>query len=539
MICDLRSAAETELVADICVIGAGAAGIALAREFLHTSYSVILLDTGGLTFDQEAHSLGAGESVGVPFSGLQLGRYRGFGGTTRTWGGQCVMMDDTDFAARTWVPDSGWPIGLAEMEPYYRRAEVVLNVQGQAYDEKIWRRFRLTVPEFDRAEIVPRFTVYSPHPDFGSVYLRALREAPNVNICLYAHALRLQSSEGRRLTSGLVVGVVGATKVCRVRARVYVICCGGIESARLLLLSDQPHSDGLGNEHGNVGRYYQDHPNGYVGTVETRDARFLQDRFGLLYRGRVRYFPKLRLAAAKQRHDGVLNAVAHLVFEYDDKASLALRAFAHAVRHRRMPERFVQRLRDIIMGAPHSAEILIRRYGLGRSPALVPRRIHLQAHTEQAPNRDSRISLGDARDAFGQRCVRVDWRLGDLERRTFDTVAKTTAAEFSRLRLGTVRLKQWMDGSTAAWMANVSDAYHHIGATRMSHHPKDGVVDPNLRVHSLDNLYICSSSVFPTSGYANPTLTIVALALRLADTLKSRLTMMEQPGATGTGSTAG
>ncbi len=518
MIADLRSGEATELTADVCIIGAGAAGIALAREFLGTSHSVLMLETGGFAFDPDAHALGEGEATGLRFNGFQDGRFRGFGGTTRTWGGQCVEMDPSDFMTRSWVPDSGWPITYDELEPYYRRAESVLHVAGETYDEAIWRRFGLEPPRFDPSFVTPRFTVMTPRPDLARVYRAELNDASNITVCLHAHALQLVWRQ--RAVSSVDVAVVGSSKRLSVRARIYVLASGGLESARLLLLSTGDGALALGNEHGNVGRYYQDHPNAHVGTIETHDARFLQDRFGLLYRGRVRYFPKLQLATPKQHGDRVLNAIANLIFEYDDKAVQAMRSFANALRRRRPPERFAGQLIDLIAGSSNSAHMLLRRYALGRSPALKPDRIVLQIHTEQAPNPDSRVLLGDALDTFAQRRIRVDWRLSDLERQTFATLTDAIATEFTRLGLGSVSPAEWMRGSGNGWAVQVSDAYHHIGATRMSTHPPTGVVDRTLRIHSVDNAYIASSSAFPTSGYANPTLTIVALALRLADTLK-------------------
>jgi len=522
MLEDLRKGAEAEVVTDICIVGAGAAGIALANEFVGTGTRVLLLESGGDQFDANADSLSIGESVGVPFSGLQLGRFRGFGGATRLWYGQCVHLDPIDVEHRSWVAGSDWPINLDLLAPYYERAEQFFGLSGhESYDERIWRRFRVADPNLDHELIRARFAILSPQPDISKTYRRTLAKARNVTIALYGHALRLHLSQDRSRIDRIDVAVIGKAPIV-VRATSFILCNGGIESARLLLLSNTEDSRGVGNEYDNVGRYYQDHPNAIVAAVQSERAPVLQDMFAMLYRDGKRYFPKMRLAPEVQRKKIVLNAVAHLVFQYDERAYNSLRAFWRAAHLRRLPQDAPARALDVIKGPGQAASILYRRYVRGRSPNFTPQRIFLHAHIEQAPNRDSRVQLADTIDAFGQRRARLDWRLGDIEHRTFGAITCAIGEEFARLGLGTLEPEPWLHKVGHDWTSKVSDAYHYIGATRMSSQPQAGVVDRNLQVHSLENLYICSSSVFPTSGYANPTLTIVTLAFRLADFLKKR-----------------
>jgi choline dehydrogenase-like flavoprotein len=522
MIEDLRRSAQQDRSTDICIVGAGAAGIALAMEFAGTSRRVLMVESGGDRFDAEADALSAGDSIGVPFIGLRSGRYRGLGGATRLWAGQCLPFDTIDFEQRPWVPESTWPIGLGDLKDFYVRAEKFFGLTGrEVYDERIWPRFHLTDPGFDHSILRPRFTVYSPFPDLIRVYRRPLQAAPNVSVALYGHALKFHLAQGGSRVESLEVGIPGGSRFL-VRASTFVLCNGGIEAARLLLLSSDERSAGIGNERDLVGRYYQDHPNGIVASVNANAPRALQDHFTILYRERKRYFPKIRLAPEVQKREHTLNAVAHLVFEYEEAAVDALRAFVRAARRRALPRHALRKAGAIAMGSGETLTMLYRRYVRGRSPNFTPRRILLQAHVEQAPNRDSRILLSDTVDTFGQPRVRMDWRLGNLEHHTFAAITDRVGSEFARLGLGTLQAHTWTRDATSDWTTHVEDAYHHIGATRMSSEPSSGVVTPELRVHSTANLYVCSSSVFPTSGYANPTLTIVALALRLADFLKQR-----------------
>lgn len=514
----------TDVDVDVCIVGAGAAGIALARALSGNGLRIALLETGGRAFEDAAHGLSAGESVGLPFSGLQLGRHRGLGGTTRTWAGQCIDFDDVDFAARDWVPDARWPFSRASLEPWYRRAESVFKLSHEAYDARAWTKLGLHPPSFDDDAVLPRFTIYSPQPDLGRSYQKELERSGDVAVWLHAHALRVRSA----LAGGRVLGVEAAANSglrAFFRARFVAICCGGIESARLLLVSDDVEPRGLGNARDLVGRFYQDHPNGITATIRTEDPRRLQDLFGLGYRGRVRYFPKLRLSPAVQRRERVLNGISHPVFRYEsDSVVDVMRDLLRALRGRKLPPDVVRTAIRLVRGAPETAHVLYRRYGLGRSPAMRPSAIELQGYVEQPPRAESRVFLGDARDAFGLRRICVDWRLGELEHRTLRVMTEVVGREFARLGLGRVDPAAWLAPEATEWTRHLSDAYHHAGTTRMSADAATGVVDENLRVHGIANLFVCGSSVFPTSGYANPTLTIVALALRLGEHLATSAT---------------
>jgi choline dehydrogenase-like flavoprotein len=142
---------------------------------------------------------------------------------------------------------------------------------------------------------------------------------------------------------------------------------------------------------------------------------------------------------------------------------------------------------------------------------------------EQRPNRDSRVLLGNDRDRLGQRRVQLDWRLSETDRKTATRALDVAAQEFGRIGLGRARIALDLSHD-ASWPANMISSCHHSGTARMSNDPRTGVVDADCRVHSIDNLYVAGSAVFPTAGYANPTLTIVALAQRLAEHLERTLT---------------
>jgi hypothetical protein len=248
----------------------------------------------------------------------------------------------------------------------------------------------------------------------------------------------------------------------------------------------------------------------------------LQELYGLLYRKRVRYLPRLVLSAGVQRSAEVLACAAHPVFDFGETSGIeAARRVYRAARAGRRPERLVRELGRIGRDAVKLAPVAYRRMTKGRSARATPARVLLQTHAEQAPDPDSRVTLSTRRDRLGVPLPKVDWRLSELDRRTARTMVATVAEEFHRLGLGEVRQQPWLDG--ADWRHGLSDSFHHMGTTRLGSDPKTSVLDSDCRVHDVAGLYVAGSSVFPACGYANPTLTIAAMAIRLSDHLKAQL----------------
>lgn len=523
MIQDARSfPPDFTLHTDVCVVGAGPAGIALANELTNSSLDVMVLEGGGTKVESTAQALNAGESVGITHREYQAGRVRAFGGTAKRWAGQCLRLDKIDFEPRDWVPDSGWPFDLAAFEPYYQRAETFFGVGGQAYDESNYRSFGIDRPEWASGSIESRFTVYTPFLDTGQAFFGSFRKAHKLRVLLHANVTQIETCESGDSAVAVRVRTLEG-KVGRVSARAFVVAGGAIENARLLLASHDRRSRGLGNDHDLVGRFFQDHPTTFAATIEGGDPIALQQKFRLLYRRRHRYFPKFALSSLLQRQNEVLNSKAHLVFEYPEHSGLhAMREIYRSLRQGHLPEKTGAHARSVLRDYKEVAAAVVNRTR-GKSAPCGGAAVRLQCHLEQAPNRNSRIQLSERRDMLGMPTIKVDWQMTGLERKTLQTMTQTVASEFKRLQFGEVHPESWVQNDDLSWQDNLRDCAHHMGTTRMADSPLRGVVDHNCRVFGLKGLYIAGSSTFPTSGYANPTLTIVALAIRLADHLSSSL----------------
>jgi choline dehydrogenase-like flavoprotein len=527
MIHDFRNYGDgARIDADVCIIGAGPAGLALAHEFLGSAKKVVLLESGGLRRDPDVDALNEAESVGLSHRGSVDGRARLFGGTTRLWEGQCVPLAELDFVRRDWVAHSGWPISKADLNPYYRRAETFFGIGGERYDATVAERFDIVSPPLDRTALTYDFAVLVPRPELRKVYRSPFKDARNVLTLLHATATRIKLRED----GGGVdhVDVRSPEGACgEVRATAVVLTAGGIENARLLLTSNDVHATGIGNRHDLVGRFLQEHPTARPARIETGTSAGLVRLYSLLHGKRgLRYLPKIGLAPERQRAARMLNCSARVAFEFgaDSGAGAAQRLYS-AVRRGHWPEQpagGLWRVASDPLEVVHLARrYAARRYARGRASDSGLATLWLETSAEQVPNPESRVTLSRRCDRFGSNLPRIEWRLTDLDRRTAETFTEAVAAEFERLGLARLRPAKWLHDEDGGWRSEFSDSYHHMGTTRLAEDAKRGVVDEHCAVHGCRGLHIAGSSVFPTSGCANPTLTIVALSLRLADRLKA------------------
>jgi choline dehydrogenase-like flavoprotein len=527
---DARRLNAAAITADICIVGAGAAGIALAREFAGQSCRVALIESGDLDFHHRPQCLYLGDNIGLPSYSTARSRFRMFGGSTTRWGGQCRPLDSIDFEARTGIAHSGWPFSRDELEPYYRRAHRVCNLGPYDYSFPPSASAGGGALTIDDAVLETKIFRFSFPSDFGQVYRAELATAPNVDVYLNANVIDIEVDEHASHVTGVRIATFNGMRI-RCTATMYVLACGGIENARLLLASNHVVSAGLGNGRDLVGRFFMDHPYFLLGYYEPALPRYDKGIYVIEDYDRVGSEQKLNAALSLSertlRHEGLNGCAVYFVRrplyktlpEYFSPAGKSFTQLVDVARHHELPDGHLRRhARTVISGFRDVGRSLARQL----AEIAIPRpRLALRAVLEATPNPDSRVTLGTRIDRFGMPRVQVDWRLDSRDQRGLERLMAVVRGEFGRLRLGSLIEHQAADNS--GWPNSMTGGKHHMGTTRMHADARQGVVDPNCRLHGCANLYVAGSSVFPTGGYANPTLTIVALAVRLADHIKSRL----------------
>jgi choline dehydrogenase-like flavoprotein len=521
---DFRNVSEREIETDLCIVGSGPAGIAVAREFIGSACRVLMIESGGFDDTPEAAALNAVENVGAPRQLDQaLVRSRIFGGTSHVWNGRCAPLDEIDFEQRSWIPFSGWPLRHADLLPYFQRAGQYLGLR-RVDDARVSARLAAKVKDaLDPESLRVFWWQFSVDDADSSAPWRcgpsfAQRDAANVRVLLNATATQINTSRNGAELDSLEISARGGKKAT-VRARVVVLCTGGIEIPRLLLASQRTASSGVGNEYGVVGRFMMDHPRCTVGHFELATSLPIQ-RGLTVHRlhaaGGSRVFLRgLALSPELQRQEHLLNCAAwtHEERAEDDPWS-AVKRIARRARAASLKD-----VRAVVSQPWLAARQLQRRFVTNQPVIHKLTRLELRCDVEQTPDPESRITLSDTKDALGVPLARVDWRIGELEKRTLSRFAQLSIQTFARMKLPAPILSENVRSGHFS-PGDFMDVAHPSGAARMSRDPRTGVVNSNCQVHGVERLYAVGSAVFPTNGHVNPTLTIVALAIRLADRLK-------------------
>jgi len=497
------------LETDVCIIGAGAAGITIAKEMMDGPLQVILLESGGMTPDAKTQSLYDGKAGEFKYS-LSATRLRYFGGSTNHWRANCRPYDNLDFEKRSWIPLSGWPLNKSDLVPFYKRAQDICQLGNYDYYDINKLKPLLKVPPivFLGNRIQNNVIQTGRFLSFGKYYRQLISRAKNITTCTYANATDIETNEAASTVNRLKVSCLNGNEFY-ISARIFILATGGIENARLLLASNNIQKAGLGNEHDLVGRHFLEHPyadfplqisNGKI------DVRF----YSYWERQKVHnteVWGQLSLSDEVMK-EHALTRINVFVEPVPPKGVLSGQFVKASLTKKKLP-------RDL---STHTKNIFSDPYGIGKYlftknvlQRFSGKNYLVRPSFEMIPDPNNRVTLSDERDSINQLRASLQFRFSSDEK---ESVSKSLA--ILGKELGATGFEKG-----AERLINRPKFYsHHMGTTRMHDNPRQGVVDRNCRVHGISNLFIAGSSVFPTGSAAAPTLTIVALAVRLADYVK-------------------
>lgn len=490
-------AARTILKIHTAVIGSGAAGITIARELAGTATQVMLIEAGGYEYDHQLQSAYEAEAVTtntesvLDLSYPRWSRLRHFGGSTGHWGGWSCPLEEYDFEPRSWVAGSGWPFARRELIPYYDRACGLVEIPKFDFARPSESSLFTPSKDYDQIfagnesspDLEQRYFSYSPPTHFGIKYRQELQQSANVTVTINANVIRLDMDSFHERIEKLICRNQNGTEF-EIHAEVFILACGGLENPRLLLNSNHQAAAGLCNQYDLVGRYFLEHPHTMFATLMNVRGRDWMQSFIASGAGQSKRI--FTTTPEFQQKNQTMSYSCEVMTSGDQPADASL----------------VRQLTPL-MSPTSENEVYCT----------------LNVRADMEPNANNRVSIGLERDWLGLQKIKMNV---NFSRTDLDSIRRSTEAvmaHLSFLGLGRAKLKMATD---ELWPGSVWIGCHHMGTTRMAVNPRQGVVDADCKAHGLANLYIAGSSVFTTGGYGNPTLTIVAMALRLSDHLKAR-----------------
>lgn len=519
MLIDLRNHSdEAPQSADTLIVGSGAVGLTMAVELARAGRQVIVLEAGGRGVESESQDFfktAGWRDRQLP--GLHDGRFRMLGGTTNFWGGRLLKFDPVVFEHRPWVADAGWPITRQELDPYYERGYELLGMSHCLEDDMVWRRLDVVPPALGEVEIL--LSAWAPEPNFASLFRSEIGSSANLCVCINAPVVSLELDQtGERVSSVVVRTIAGGAR--RFSARQVILANGTVEIARLLKL---PLADARQAPWGSnrwLGKGFVDHIDCFGGHVTPLDRTRFHDLFDNTYFDGIKYMPMLKLSEQAQRERQLFGAAAQFLFNSQLSEHLAnAKLLARSIFRGHFQRQLVPDLPGLISSLRVAFPMIVRylRYRRMYNPA--DQGIQLRLISEQLPLEQSAVHLSERCDHLGMPIVEMDWRIDGRELETIATLGELVAHHLERHQLASVRLDPALVARDPSFLTAAVDSKHQMGMARMAHIPADGVVDRNLKVFGTRNLYVAGAAVYPTTGFANPTFTAIALGLRLANAI--------------------
>ena len=488
---------------DVCIFGSGPAGMSLALN-LPKKLRVLLIEGGDTEYSDESQNLYHGKNIGHDYFDLSITRLRFLGGSSNHWGGLCRPLDEVDFKSKSYENLSGWPINKKDLDVYLNKTKSILDIPDEV---------DLGMPDWlsqiqDSGELKEVTFWHSEPTRFAGKYRGEIESSKNIDCYINANLTDLRLDD-----SGRVLNIANiktySNKEYEIRAKSFVLAAGGLENPRILLNCNSQNEKGLGNDRDLVGRYFCEHPHFFVGDFVLEDSVRDSVRVEMQERNEWRHFRFLAPTEKEMLSRNMLN--------------FGIRFQPRFIESKDSNKNFKDKMREIICKTGWSKEFVewvtdrnIVCASDGNSDGT------LMVAAEQSLNYSSRVRLSNDADAFGLKRIDLDWQLTDADKNTLKQAALTVGEVLAKTKVGRVKPRQWLmspDSEFPGLDTEQIGGHHHMCTTRMSDLPEYGVVDKNLKVHGIDNLYIAGSSSFGSTGHVNPTFTIVQLSLRLADHL--------------------
>jgi choline dehydrogenase-like flavoprotein len=514
-------AVETETV----IIGGGIAGLVLATKLRARKARVVVLESGGRAPIHGVDPLNRVVQVGEDYRGAAEGRARGLGGTSTIWGGALIPFLAQDLEARPHVHLPAWPITLQELQPYVPELEQLFRIDAGPYEAPLSPiRGRAAAMPVADGDFMTRFAKWPTFKrrNVATLFKRQIETDADLSVWLNATATAFDHDEGGRLTG--IVAHHASGRSLRVSAQNVVVCAGAIEATRLMLLLDRQSGGKIFHTCSALGHYLHDHVSTQVADIQATDPRALNQLAGYHFARSTMRSLRFELSPSSQALERVGSAFGHITFRSDRETGFdALQDFMRSLQ--RTGKIDLGSARRVARDVPYLMRVGYWRYVHGQLRWPEPARYQLHVVAEQTPRRTSRISLSAERDPFDLPLAEIDWRVDPADRATVGAFARRFDAYWRRQGWTDIGQLNWFRGAREGHITSftqVGGLFHPGGTTRMGLDGHTAVVDRDLRTFAVPNLWVASTSAFPSGASANPTMMLMLFALRLADHLARR-----------------
>lgn len=519
---------------DVCIIGSGPAGISLANELSkQKKIKITLIECGELKFNPIIQKLNQGSCVGFgnyPYKDYSIkdARVRQFGGTSNVWAGWSGPLEEDDFKKKNWIKMSGWPISYNDIKPFYRKSQSILNLSKFIYDKKIYKYYPKIFSSNFIKEFKNIFWQFSDPPvKFNKKYFNYICNKDNIKLFLKTTVIDL-INVNQKITE---IKCEQNNNIIKFKSKFFILACGAIENASILLNFQKKKSQ-KNFKNLNIGKFFMEHAHCTIGYGYTKNNKFLScySKIKIKKLNNIKFLPGVVISKKIQKKNKIPSCVSvFLVNNFlEIKSAVILRYFfTLKFFNFNLLNFFLLLFKDLKKIFFSCLEIILKNKS--------KKKFYIISRIEQVPNINSKVYLSKSRNKYQNFIPLLDWQMRGQDLKTLlvnfnqiklelekKEIAKIYPSDFIRnviLKKNNIFKKKW----SPLLKEEVFGVGHHMGTTRMGINKKSSVVDRNLKVHDLENLYCVGSSVFPTSGYINPTLTIVALSLRLANFLKRKL----------------
>jgi hypothetical protein len=519
MIVDLNNLEKVnKLDSEICIIGGGLVGLYLANKLRSNNLEVTVIEAGNQNFQSARNLKFKTYHKSFFYGGADSGRNFGLGGTSVLWGGQMLPLTRSDIENRTYIGTSSWPIKYKSLCKYYNIVKKDFNFS--LINSKI-RNFN-----FLKNYFLIRFSTWLPirYRNFYSLFSKKIKSDNKLNVFINSQVIKIKNSKKKNLKNDFIINNLIAISpngnVLNIKAKIVIICCGALESTKLMLVYNKKNNNFITSNGAPLGLFFSDHLSVICGKINLFDWKKFNLYFSPIFRNGLMSTPRFELNSLTQKKRRLPSAFVH--FNFNTNHSTYRDVLKYIFKRKIISFKdMILLIVSIFLIIKDIYNLFIFRFFYRIAWFYKSTKMLLEIDIEQIPNKDNRIFLVNKKN------LAIDWRISSKDIKYVKIISNIFAECWNNSKLKKIAIVKINLPSSKKLLIsmkkNFKAPYHPTGTIRMGNNPKESVVDKNLKVWKVNNCYVLSTAVFPSSGSANTGMCLLALANRLSDHISKNI----------------